>query len=384
VNNRGSIKSQSIKCSTVLVVPKSEKRFIDEIIALVREAGYEPIHVIYVSESNSACYLGKGKLDELAKLTADNNLKSVVIYDDVKPRHVFCLKKRLGFDVEILDKTLLILKIFESHAGSRDAKIQIELARLRHTLPIVKEFINKAKTGELPGFLSSGEYLTESYYKHIRRRISRLTKELEYIRRVREQTRDNQSIAFIRVAITGYTNSGKTSLFNALTNLNKPTGTELFTTLTPKSYVVKICSTKIMFIDTIGFVRGIPVGIVEAFRAVLEEINFSDIVILVLDVSDNDEYMKEKLDSAISILKNLGSLAKPLIVVANKMDLVDEQSLNRKLKIISDHIEHMKADAVIVPISALKRLNLDLLKRELCRIASKLQQTSNTMSMSSE
>ncbi|NPA96748.1 MAG: GTPase HflX [Crenarchaeota archaeon] len=354
---------------------------VDEATALLNEAGYRVAKTLIVKHVKNPCYLGRGKLSEVKDIVKKLDVKKVFVFDELKPRHVTCLMKELR--TEIIDKVLLILEIFDLHAGSKEAKLQIELARLKHQLPLIRDWLRRAKLRELPGFLGAGEYVVSAYYRHVRKRIARISRELEILRKRREIERSKRrEYGIPHIAIAGYTNSGKTTLFNALTNLRKPTGTELFTTMNPKTYAVKICGARVAFVDTVGFIRKIPLEIIEAFRAVLEEITFSDAVMLTLDVSEPDELVLEKLDSSIRILRSIGAVGVPVVVVLNKIDLVpNPDRIGSMITKVSGYLRSTELNVVdIVPVSALKRINFDSLKDAICRAASVLNSSRHRMS----
>ncbi len=344
---------------------------ISEARALLREAGYEVAQEILVKRCDSRCYLGRGKISKVRELVKELGIDKMFVFDELKPRQTTCLMKELG--IEVIDKVLLILEIFSLHAGSREAKLQIELARLKHQLPLIRDWLRRAKLRELPGFLGAGEYSIDAYYRHVRKRISRISEELDQLRRRRELERlKRRNHGLPHVAIAGYTNSGKTTLFNALTNLRKPTGTSLFTTLSPKTYAVKLCGIRIALVDTVGFIRKIPVSIIEAFRAVLEEITAADAVILTIDASEPEDVMLEKLDSSIKILREIGAVGLPLVVSLNKIDLLDgSDDVAHRVEVVRDFLADSETNVIdVVPISALKRSNFDKLKDAICRAVS--------------
>lgn len=284
--------------------------------------------------------------------------------------------------VEVLDKVMLILKIFQMHAGSREAVLQIELARLLHELPLIREWIRRSKLGELPGFLGGGRYAIDFQYEHVRRRIVKIRRELEELRKRRNiEHEKRRHSGWIHVAIIGYTNAGKTTLFNALTNLSKPTGDEMFTTLTPKSYAIAVCrdmlNTRVVLVDTIGFIKDLPIEIIEAFRAVLEEIRNADILLFVIDVSKNLNAIHNEIESVLKVLQNVGFEGKPMIIALNKLDLVNTNndiSLHNLSEEIHKYLLLKNVNVLnIVPISAYFNVNLDILKESLCRAAQQLK-----------
>ncbi|MEM2285174.1 MAG: GTPase HflX [Ignisphaera sp.] len=342
-------------------------------LSISREAGFNVKEIIYVKKTNSKCYLGSFQLSKVKSIVQNNGIKKLCIYDELRPRHVTCLMKELG--IEVIDKLLIILTVFQNHAGSREALLQIEMARLKHQLPLIRDWIKRVKAGELPGFLSLGRYAIDVYYRHITRRIAKISEELDKLRIKRSHEREKRKKqGFIHVAIVGYTNAGKTTLFNALTNLVKPTGTEMFTTLSPKSYMIRVCGINVVVTDTIGFIKNIPIGIIEAFRAVLEEISNADVVLLVVDGSRSLDQIETEFKTSLNILKDIGALGKPLIIALNKIDVANGVDINNIIELIKLRANEYKAQFIdTITISALKRYNIDLLKDALCRTVQQVQ-----------
>ncbi len=357
---------------TILIVKTDSVDSIDEIVALVKEAGFYPKEIVSIRKVDSSCFLTPGKINKLRHLVEGNSIKRIFVYAELKPRQVTCLVKELKVDV--VDKVMMILEIFQQHAGSKEALLQIEMARLRHQLPLIREWIRRAKMGELPGFLSMGRYAIDVHYRHIKKRIARLGRELEDLRARRAVEREKRrSAGYMHVAIVGYTNAGKTTLFNTLTNLDKPTGNEMFTTLSAKSYAIRLCNTTFVLVDTIGFIRDIPIDIIESFRAVLEEISSADIIFLVVDGSKNLERLFLELDTSLSILRDVGALGKPLFIMINKIDLLNDVSIEEYRRNVEEYIKKHTVSLIdVIPLSALKRININIIKDSLCRYVQKI------------
>lgn len=372
---------RNLEKRVLLIVREDELEDLSEILAILHEAGYEEQQVIVVKHVDSRCYVGKGKLEEIKNLVKKYGVRRICVFDNLKPRHYTCLMKELS--VEVLDKVMIILEIFDRHAGSKEAKLQIELAKLKHELPLIRDWLRRIKLRELPGFLGAGEYAVDAYYRHVKKRITRISHELEELRRKREhERRKRKEIGFPHIAIVGYTNSGKTTLFNALTNLNKPTGYEMFTTLSAKTYAVKLCDEMVALVDTVGFIKRIPMEIIEAFKAVLEEISDAEGIVLVLDASEEVDTVLDKLDSSITILKRIGAYGKPVIVALNKVDLVSPDQLNECIRVVQDFVTTYTLNVVdIVAISALKRININKLKEGICSIVKHCHKISLRQSM---
>ncbi len=344
----------------VAVIPSKYKDVIDEELTLVKSIYDNIVDVILVRKPNSKYYLSKPKIDYLKSMR--DNIESIIIMDTLKPRHIVNLYRELRR--EIIDRVQLILKIFAYHAGSKEAKLQIELAQLRHELPLIREMIRYAKLSELPGYLGGGRYAVDKYYRQAKSRIARIRRELERLRKIRELRRTNRSrLGYPHVSIVGYTCAGKTTLFNYLAKSMKPVGPEPFTTLSPKASSIEYDGLKMILIDTVGFIRDIPLEIIEAFYATLEEIVESDAIIIVLDASKDIRNVVYEVNETKRILSNIGVHGKPMLIALNKIDIVSNDKLETVLEIVS---KHFNRDGVkIVPISALKGINIDLLLSEL-------------------
>ena len=344
-----------------------DSEYEDEASALAESAEYEVTNIYKLPKKpNPNFYIPKDKLNEFKN---NEEIEAVIIFDILKSRYFVNLSKEL-VGKKILDKVLLLLEIFALHAGSKEAKLQIELARLKYELPIIKDLYKKTKITEQQGPLGAGVYGVESVIRLYQRRITKIRKELEELKKVREdQIRRSEMKS---VAIVGYTNAGKTTLFNALTGLNQKTDTSMFTTTTPKRYGVKLNDgKKVLLVDTVGFIRGIPPQIIEAFFVTLSEAKYADALVLVLDASISQTMLIEMLTSSMEVLRELGISGKPMLVVMNKVDLVKNEELNEKIDIVKRLSEEMYSPIYdVIPASALKRYNINLIRDKLSEILS--------------
>lgn len=341
--------------NTIVVIPSKYRKYEDEELELVRTIYDRIEQVIYVRKPNPKYYLTLPKLEEIKESSKDIN--TIVIMDKVKPSQVINLMRETG--KEIVDRVSLILGIFALHAGSKEAKLQIELARIRHMLPIIKETIRYAKLGELHGFLGSGRYGYEKYYRMAKEKEARIRKELERLRKLRSLRRKHRrDLGYPLVSIIGYTCAGKTTLFNRLTGYTKPVGPEPFTTLSPKTASSYLNGYKVMFTDTVGFIRDLPPEIVEAFYATLEEIVESDIIINVVDASQKTHSVITEIYETRKTLEKIGVHGKPIIIALNKIDLLEASEVEKIMSTISKVKEPYE---IIVPISALKGINIETL-----------------------
>ncbi len=348
--------------NTALVfMPHKYRSHLEEELALVRTVYSEIEDIIYVRRPNSKYYIPMNRLEYIK-----NTGSEIIVLDRLRPVQKINLLRTTG--KEPVDRIDLILKIFALHAGSKEAKMQIELARLKHRLPIIKEAIRRAKLGELHGFLGSGRYGYEKYYRMTKEREARIRRELHKLSKTREIRRKKRiKYGLPHVSIVGYTCSGKTTLFNTLTGYNKPVGPEPFTTLNPKTGSFFFNKKKFIVIDTVGFIRDLPPEIIDAFYATLEEIVYSDIIINVIDISKGiDEALKE-LRETRKILLGLGIQGKPVIVAVNKIDLIDPQDLTGILKKLDNLLEPSE---IPIMISARTGYNIELLKRLINDISS--------------
>ncbi len=341
--------------SAYLIIPRRDEEDLEEALALAETAGYSVVRVWKTRYQNR---LGRGLIEEIARHAAEDKPKKIIFYGELQPSSYFKLVKESR--TPVIDRVQLILEIFAMHAGTKEAKLQIEMARIRHEIPLVREWIRRSKMRELPGFLGPGGYAIDAYYRHLTSRLARLRRELEALRRVRKSRLEARKAAGLKhVSIVGYASAGKTTLFNRLTGLNEPVGPEYFTTLHPKHASITLNGEKIVLTDTVGFIRKVPPEVIEAFYSTLEEIAYSDAVIFVVDVSEHPSRVREKMLSGFETLARIGAVGMPVIAAANKIDSAGpllEDSLSAAREVAEEY-----ADGVVVPISARRGENIELL-----------------------
>jgi len=244
----------------------------------------------------------------------------IIFNNKLKPIQRYNLTKL--FRTEVIDRFQLILEIFTKRAGTKEAKYQIELAKLQYELPMAKENVKLAKLGELPGFHGLGKYQADVYSLMIKKRISYLKRKLEDISKLKSSSRRRRKKAeLFTIALSGYTFAGKTTLFNYLTKESLPIGENLFTTLSTTTRALALSNRKILLSDTVGFIDNLPHLLVESFYSTLEEVTLADKVVLVLDSSDSAPEFTKKLRTCLSTLNEIGVFNSSIIPVMNKADI---------------------------------------------------------------
>ena len=296
---------------------------IEELGELVESAGAEPVAVIIQKRDkpDGATCIGSGRLEEITEFCAGNDIDFIVFDTELTPTQIRNIEQ--ATDIRTIDRTMLILDIFAIRARSNEGKLQVELAQLKYLLPRLSgKGKEMSRLGGGVGTRGPGETKLETDRRHIRRRIEALKDELEHITSRREQLRSRRKKdGIITVAIVGYTNAGKSTLMNTLTQAGVLSENKLFATLDPTSRALKLPNgVSVMMIDTVGLVRRLPHHLVEAFKSTLEAAALADIILNVCDAS-SEEY-KLHLEVTNSLLRELGCEGRPVISVFNKCDLV--------------------------------------------------------------
>lgn len=325
---------------------------LDELEELVRTAGgITAAKVIQNREKeHPGTYIGKGKIEEIALMINELGATGIVCDDELSPAQLKNLEEAL--DTKVMDRTLVILDIFAARASTNEGKIQVELAQLKYRMSRLTGLGNSlSRLGGGIGTRGPGEKKIETDRRLIRDRISQLNGELKDVKSHREIQRAQRSKNPTAVAaIVGYTNAGKSTLLNALTDAGILAEDKLFATLDPTTRSMALPSGEnVLLTDTVGFIRKLPHNLIDAFRSTLEEAKYADIIIHVVDASNPD--MDAHMHVVYDTLKQLGVTDKPVITLFNKMDKLDELPVMRDFK----------ADKII-NISAVKGMGLDELK----------------------
>lgn len=327
-----------------------EERSLDELALLTDTAGSDPVdrELVRRERIDPATYIGSGKAEELAGLTTALDIDVVVFDQPLTPAQQRNLQKTFGCDV--VDREALILDIFAQHATSKVGAIQVELALLRYTLPRLR---GKGKAlsqqGAGIGTRGPGETKLETDRRRILQRISKLERELEEASGHRDTQRKQRKRAQIpQVAIVGYTNAGKSTLLNALTDAGALVQDRLFATLDPTVRRHDLPDNReVLFADTVGFVRRLPHGLVEAFRSTLAEAREANLLIHLVDGTDPDP--AGQIAAVREVLQEIEAHGIPELLVINKTDALSDRQLKR--------VRNLYPDAVA--ISALKGEGLE-------------------------
>ncbi len=295
-----------------------------ELEELVKSAGAVPEFTLTqkLQRPESATFVGSGKLLEIKELCEAQELDLIVVDSELTPTQIKNIENFT--DVRVIDRTTLILDIFAQRARSKEGKLQVELAQLKYLLPrLTGKGIEMSRLGGGIGTRGPGETKIETDRRHIRRRMETLKDELAEVEKHRHMLRRRrEKDGVITCAIVGYTNAGKSTLMNTLTDAGVLAQDKLFATLDPTSRALKLPGgVSVMLIDTVGLVRRLPHHLVEAFRSTLEEAAQSDIIINLCDASSDEA--RVHLSVTNDLLESLGAQDRPIITVLNKCDLLD-------------------------------------------------------------
>jgi len=361
----------------VAMLRKPREKFwrlrLGELKKLAFAAGYEVLgEVIQIKEAPKAATLfGRGKIEEMTKLMDELKVDTLIVYNVLKSIQKVNLELLTGR--RVIDRYDLTLEIFAKNASDAVSKLQIELARIQREIPYVKLLTSLIHIKDRPFIRAGGEYGWKPKIAELRRRMKKLKEEIARYREEKlRQIMERKEKGFKVVCIVGYYNAGKTTLFNALTGCEKPVSDMPFTTLSSK-YAKLRGAEKILLVDTIGFVVDLDPRIIKSFEINIDDMRFSDALMLLLDASDPAELFKIKVETSLNILKNVGALVngKPIVIGLNKVDLVSDRIDIESKKIIAKEIVEkvLKRDpGNIVELSAKERRGLDNLIEKLISV----------------
>ena len=295
---------------------------LDELAFLVRTAGAEVVSVVSQRLNRPTnYYVGTGKLEDVKGLRSENDCNLVVFDDELTPTQQRNLENAL--DVKVIDRTALILDIFSRHAHTREGQLQVELAQHQYLLPrLVGQWSHLERLGGGIGTRGPGETQLETDRRLIRRRIQKLEQELDVVGKRRESYMSRRKQARLPVvSLVGYTNAGKSTLFNALSSAGVLVQDQLFSTLDPVTRRIWLPGGgQALLTDTVGFIHKLPSTVVAAFRATLEELHEADLLLNVIDITHPKA--PEQAEVVENTLRDLGLGDKPNLLVVNKMDLL--------------------------------------------------------------
>ena len=302
------------------------KESLAELAELAQTAGAEVAGdgVQKMDSLNAATFIGPGKAGEFAQYCHANKVDTIIFDDELSPAQSRNLEKI--FECKVLDRTALILDIFAQRARTREGKLQIELAQLQHLLPRLTRFWGhlSRQSGGIGMRGGEGESQLEADRRKVSERIDRITRDLDTVRRQRATQRAGRQRSHWPLAsIVGYTNAGKSTLLNALTGAEVLAKDILFATLDPTTRRLKLPTNQnALLTDTVGFIKKLPHGLVEAFKATLEEVVQADLLLHVVDISH--PLATEQIDAVNSVLTEIGAAEKPVLMIFNKIDRLQD------------------------------------------------------------
>lgn len=355
-------------------------RSLDELERLLDTAGGTSVaRVIQVKDSfDPRTCIGSGKVKEISEMCENLKTKLIIFDFELSPAQIRNLENDIGNDVSVIDRSMLILDIFALHAVSGEGKLQVELAQLKYSAPrLIGKGKDLSRLGGGIGTRGPGETKLESDRRHLKEKVVALEKrlaEMEHNRLIMRSQRDKSGIP--KVALVGYTNAGKSTLLNKLTDAGVLSEDKLFATLDPTTRKFELPSGEsILLTDTVGFIRKLPHHLVKAFKSTLDEVVFADILLLVSDI--NDPEAPEHIEVTRNVIEELGASDKPIIYVYNKCDLLERDNLisedpntvivsgvtgygmDRLLSLITSEIQKCKKKYnLLIPYSEQRKLSI--------------------------
>jgi len=357
------------------------KEYLDELVFLADTAGVEADKqfIQKVDKPDNATYIRSGKLEEIAAYCEENGINYVIFDDELSPMQQRNIEKVIKCS-SVIDRTSLILEIFQQRAKTAYAKTQVDLARYNYMLPRLAGMWThlERQRGGIGTRGGMGESQIEVDRRIVRERIAKLKVELSKIDRQMATQRSNRG-SLVRLALVGYTNVGKSTLMNLLAKSDVFAENKLFATLDTTVRKVVIDNCPFLLSDTVGFIRKLPTQLVEAFKSTLDEVREADVLVHVIDVSHPD--FEEQMDVVQKTLEDIGAKNKPIILVFNKIDsytfeeydefsLTPKEKINRTLDEIKEY--WMNQNVPCIFISAKEKTNIEKLRSDIYKIVAEI------------
>jgi GTP-binding protein HflX len=331
-----------------------------ELKDLAESMGYSinEIFIQYRDKPDTRYFIGKGKVKEVEDYIKENDIQIVIVNATLKPSQQYNLENLLK--ITIFDRLRLILEIFADRAHSEEARLQVEHAKLQYEAPLLRDWIHKARYSEKPGFMAGGEYEVAQYYEISRKRIKKIKQKLTKIEKEREiRRKQRRSKGYYLVGIVGYTNAGKSTLFNMISGESVSVENRLFTTLSTTTRKIPKVKKPIILTDTVGLINNLPHWMIGSFHSTLEEMFLSDLILLMVDASEKVDEVNRKLKTSFDVLLPDIEPSKILLIL-NKIDMIKTNQENEIQNIIKQiNLDYKLKD--IIPISAQDQKYKDIL-----------------------
>ena len=351
------------KMNSALLITYDKEDSIKEAKGLCDAAGYQIVDIVTQRFLKKPKFGISGGVLERVEEISERLRPDVIVFDEIlKPSQNYNLASILHR--EILDREALILEIFENRASSAESKLQVKLAQLRYEMARAKEKVRLSSMGEQPGFMGIGKFEVDVYYNDIKHRMQTIRTKLEKAGKQRELHRQGRKrMGFKIISLAGYTSAGKTSLFNKMTGETRDQSKELFTTLSTTTRRITINQEPYLISDTVGFISKLPAYMIDAFKSTLEELKYTDIIIVVIDISDSLFELKKKFASCMRTLSELGVEKNKMVFALNKIDLVERNEIEEKIDVLN-----LAENKKVIPVSAATGQNLKQLKEMIMNI----------------
>lgn len=321
----------------VILVTYPDEFIKNEAVGLVEAAGYRISTILSQKNLTNQQYgVGSGKAEEIRDLAENQKTEMIIVDERLSSGQAHNLAKFTH--QQVIDRERLILDIFNERATTTEAKLQVKLAELKYEIPRAREAVRISLKGEQAGFMGMGEYAVDIKFRALKRQMVLIQKKLNDARRRRQlfkTSRERLNLPFISLA--GYTSSGKTTIFNRFVSESKEESPNLFTTLTTTTRSFEpVNGRKVLLSDTVGFISRLPTYMVEAFKSTLEELNYADLILLVLDASEPLNDMQIKYQSCREVLDQLHINPVKILCVMNKIDLIPADAVVEKTTAVRD------------------------------------------------